>query len=103
MIDLFGIILIVGLLVFTLLLFTTLWLLIKYPKYVSCLIRKMIKKVKALPPFPETILPTVSDTIWILYRIENGEIKTFGHFNDYNRANRWADAGGYKILEIQYL
>lgn len=23
----------------------------------------------------------------------------FGHYNDYNRAKKWADAGGYKILE----
>ncbi len=42
MIDLLEIILIVGLLVFTFFLFTTLWLLIKYPKYANKMISKMI-------------------------------------------------------------
>jgi hypothetical protein len=42
MIDLLFGILIVGLLVFTFFLFTTLWLLIKYPKYVNKVVSKMI-------------------------------------------------------------
>lgn len=38
-------------------------------------------------------------TVFGFYRIEDGNIKTFGHYIDYDRAKRWADAGGYKILE----
>jgi hypothetical protein len=57
------------------------------------MIKTWIEKLKALRIY------AVSDSIWILYRIERGEIKTFGHYNDYNRAKKWADAGGYKILE----
>lgn len=55
------------------------------------MIKTWIKRLKALR--------VVSDSIWILYRIEDGNIKTFGHYSDYDRAKRWADAGGYKILE----
>lgn len=55
------------------------------------MIKTWIKKLKALR--------TVSESIWILYRIEDGNIRTFGHYTDYDRAKRWADAGGYKILE----
>ena len=40
MIDLLGIILIVGLLIFTFFIFTT-WLLIKYPKYANKILSKM--------------------------------------------------------------
>ena len=57
------------------------------------MIKTLIGKLKALHIY------AVSDSIWILYRIENGEIKTFGHYNDYNRAKKWANAGDYKILE----
>jgi hypothetical protein len=57
------------------------------------MIKALIEKLKALRIY------AVSDSIWILYRIEDGNIKTFGHYTDYDRAKRWADAGGYKMLE----
>jgi hypothetical protein len=57
------------------------------------MIKNLIEKLKAFRIY------VVSDSIYILYIIESGEIKTFGHYNDYNRAKKWADAGGYKILE----
>lgn len=55
--------------------------------------KTLIQKIKTLRIF------TVSNSIWILYRMEDGNIKTFGHYSNYDRAKKWADAGGYKILE----
>lgn len=57
------------------------------------MIKNWFKKLKTFHIY------TISDSIWILYRIEDGKIKTFGHYKDYNRAKKWADAGGYKMLE----
>lgn len=57
------------------------------------MIKTLIEKLKA------SLMYGVSDSIWILYRIEDGNVKTFGHYNDYSRAKKWADAGDYKILE----
>lgn len=53
---------------------------------------KIFKKLKTLYSV---------NNIWILYRIENNEIKTFGYCENFERAKRWADAGEYKILECK--
>ena len=38
-------------------------------------------------------------SIWLLYRIENDKLITYGYYTIQERAIAWADAGGYLIKE----
>ena len=39
--------------------------------------------------------------IWLLYRIEGGELKTYGYYTDYDRAVLWSESGEYSIVECK--
>lgn len=39
-----------------------------------------------------------SNTIWILYRIENNKLQILNHFTDSDRAKKWADASNCEII-----
>jgi len=43
----------------------------------------------------------VSGSIWLLYRIEDGELKTYGYYTDYVRAVLWSESGKYSIVECK--
>ena len=42
-----------------------------------------------------------SGSIWLLYRIEDGELKTYGYCTDYDRAVLWSESGKYSIVECE--
>ena len=44
---------------------------------------------------------SVSGSIWLLYRIEDGELKTYGYYTDFDRAKLWSEGGEYKIIECK--
>lgn len=44
---------------------------------------------------------SVSGSIWLLYRIEDGELKTYGYYTDYDRAVLWSESGKYSIVECK--
>jgi len=43
----------------------------------------------------------VSGSIWLLYRIEDDELKTYGYYTDYDRAVLWSESGKYSIVECK--
>ena len=42
-----------------------------------------------------------SGSIWLLYRIEDGGLKTYGYYTDYDRAVLWSESGKYSIVECK--
>jgi hypothetical protein len=44
---------------------------------------------------------SVSGSIWLLYRIEDGKLKTYGYYTDYDRAVLWSESGKYSIVECK--